>query len=102
MSHKTFESILEILKTVDYKFQEPPKMKSNMVEDHIGKELAGLIGKLDFVKLNRLFQAAHYLKIYPLKRCIAALLACRVFVEPTLASCLKMETTKELTDEKKK
>lgn len=55
-----------------------------MVEDHIGKELAALIGKKDAQELNALYRAVHYLKIYPLRRSIAAVMACRVHIEPTL------------------
>lgn len=42
-----FEFILEILKVSNYNISEPPKIKNNVIEDHISKELAAMIGKLD-------------------------------------------------------
>ncbi len=35
-------------------------------------------------EINKLYQAAHYLKIKNLRRCIAAVLACRVYIKPSL------------------
>jgi len=34
--------------------------------------------------LNKLYQAAHYLKIKNLRRSVAAVLACRVYIKPSL------------------
>jgi len=54
------------------------------LEDIIGKELVGLIGNLDVRELNTLYKAAHFLKIVPLRKSIAAVVATRVFIRPTL------------------
>jgi hypothetical protein len=45
-----------------------------------------LIGKLDAKEINNFYRASHYLKIKPLKRCLAAVMACRVYVDATLES----------------
>ena len=67
-----------------YDIKEPPKLKNNVLEDHIDKELAKMIGKLNPKEINSLYRAVHYLKIHALRKCIAAVMACRVFIEPTL------------------
>ena len=69
---------------MNYNITEPPKLKNNVLEDHIDKELAKILDKLDAKEINSLYRAVHYLKIYPLRKCIACVMACRVFIEPTL------------------
>jgi len=64
---------------MDYNFKEPPKIKSTNAEDLIGKELAGLMGKLHAKELCSLYLAVDYLKIYPLRKCVAAMIACRIY-----------------------
>lgn len=97
---------MEILKVLNYDIKEPPKIKNSVVEDHIGKELAGFIAKFDAKELNSLYRAVHYLKIYPLRRSIAAVMACRVHIEPTLENYNKKKAeiglVSELTTEKSK
>ena len=65
-----------------------------------------MIGKLDPKEINQLYRAVHYLKIYPLRRCIAAVMASRVFIEPTLDNYRKKKAEiglkEELTTEKSK
>ncbi len=76
------------------------------MEDVIDKELVALIGKVDAKEINSLYRAVHYLKIYPLRRCIAAVMACRVHIEPTLEMYNKKKAEiglkEELTTEKSK
>lgn len=69
---------------MNYDIKEPPKIKNNVIEDIIGKELTNLIGSLDAKKLNDLYRAAHFLKITPLRKSIAAVIASRVYIQPTL------------------
>jgi hypothetical protein len=66
--------------TLDYQIKEPPKIKTNVLEDVIGKELCTLIAKLNPKELNNLYRAAHFLKIYPLRRAISAVVATRVHI----------------------
>ena len=80
----TFDFILKIIDKLDYKIEEPPKITGNVIENFIKKELAELIGNLDAKAINNLYRAVHYLKIYPLRRSIAAVMACRVWIQPTL------------------
>lgn len=65
-----------------------------------------MIGNLNAKELNNLYRAVHYLKIYPLRRCIAAVMACRVYIEPTLENYHKKKDEiglkNELTTEKSK
>ena len=104
IDQKTFEFVLEILQKMDYDIQEPPKLKNNILEDHISKNLAALIGGLTPKEINGLYRAVHYLKIYALRKCIAAVMACRVFIEPTLENYNKKKDEiglkEELTTEK--
>lgn len=89
-----------------YDIKEPPKLKNGILEDHIDKELAKMIGKLDPKEINSLYRAVHYLKIYALRKCIAAVMACRVHIEPTLENYNKKKAEiglkEELTTEKSK
>lgn len=75
---------MKILAELKYDIKEPPKIKNNVIEDIIGKELANLIGKLNAKELNSLYRAAHFLKITPLRKSIAAVVASRVHIQPTL------------------
>ena len=84
IDQKTFNFILEIIQKMNYDIKEPPKLKNNVLEDHIDNNLADLIGELNPKEINGLYRAVHYLKIYALRKCIAAVMACRVFIEPTL------------------
>ena len=76
--------MLGILKEVNYEVKEPPKLKNNVLADTIGEGLAAAIGKLDNKELNTLYRAVHFLKIYNLRRAIAAVAASRVHINPTL------------------
>ena len=91
---------------MNYNIKEPPKLKNNILEDHIDKNLAGWIGGLTPKESNGLYRAVHYLKIYALRKCIAAVMACRVFIEPTLENYNKkkeeLDLKEELTTEKSK
>ena len=91
---------------MNYDIKEPPKLKNNILEDHIDKNLAGLIKELTAKEINNLYRAVHYLKIYALRKCIAAVMACRVFIEPTLENYNKKKDEiglkEELTTEKSK
>ena len=69
---------------MNYDIKEPPKLKNNILEDHIDKELAKLIGSLNPKEINTLYRAVHSLKIYPLRKSLACVMACRVHIEPTL------------------
>ena len=80
IDQKTFEFILEILQKMDYDIKEPPKLKNNVLEDHIGNNLAVLIKELSPKEINGLYRAVHYLKIYALRKCIAAVVACWVYI----------------------
>jgi hypothetical protein len=77
-----------------------------VLEDHIDKELAKLIGGLNPKEINSLYRAVHYLKIAPLRKSIACVMACRVYIEPTLDSYNKKKAEiglkEELTTEKSK
>ena len=105
IDQQTFEFILQILLTLNYELKEPPKIKTNVLEDVIGKELAALIAKLSPKELNSLYRAVHFLKIYPLRRAIAAVVATRVYIQPTLEDYnnkkeeLKLGKEKELNTE---
>ena len=104
IDQKTFDFILDILLKMNYDIKEPPKLKNNVLEDHIGNNLAGLIKELSPKEINSLYRAVHYLKIYALRKCIAAVMACRVFIEPTLENYNKkkkeIDLKEELTTEK--
>lgn len=97
---------MKILQTVDYNIPTPAKVTKNVLEDVIGKDLAKLIGDLNPKELNNLFRAAHYLKIVPLRKCVAAVAACKVWIEPTLEHYnqkrKEINLTEELTTEKSK
>ena len=91
---------------MNYDIKEPPKLKNNVLEDHIDKNLANLIGKLSPKDINSLYRAVHFLKIDALRKCIAAVMACRVWIEPTLENYNKKKEEiglkEELTTEKSK
>jgi len=55
-----------------------------VLEDVIGKGLSNIIGKLNPKEIDNLYRAAHYLKIRNLRLSIAAVMACRVYIKPTL------------------
>lgn len=67
ISQHIFESIPNIITILNYDVKKPPMIKSNALEDAIGKDLANLIGKLDPNELNDLYRAVHFLKITPLR-----------------------------------
>jgi hypothetical protein len=79
------------------------------VEDVIGKQLDALIGKLNAKELDNLYRATHFLEIRNLRRSIAAVMACRVFIKPTLSEYnnkkaelgLKVELTTDISKEYK-
>lgn len=106
IDQQTFEFILQILVTLNYELKEPPKIKTNVLEDIIGKELTGLIAKLSPKELNSLYRAVHFLKIYPLRRAIAAVVATRVHIQPTLddynSKKAELKLVKELNTETSK
>jgi len=54
------------------------------LENVIKPELAAIIGKLDAKQINTLYRAVHFLNIYALRKCIAAVMACRVWIQPNL------------------
>ena len=91
---------------MNYDIKEPPKLKNNVLEDHIDKNLAAKIGKLSAKEINSLYRAVHFLKIDALRKCIAAVMACRVWIEPTLDNYNKKKAeiglTEELTTDKSK
>lgn len=72
------------MSTLNFDIKDPPKIKENVLEDIIGKEMTAIIGHLDVKELNKLYKAAHFLKIVPLRKCIAAVVASKVFIKPTL------------------
>ena len=76
--------MLGILKELSYEVKEPPRLKNNVLADTLGETLAACLGKLDNKELNTLYRAVHFLKIYNLRRAIAAVAASRVFINPTL------------------
>ena len=80
IDQKTFEFILKILQKMNYDIREPPKLKNNILRDHIDNNLAELIGDLSPKEINGLYRAVHYLKIYALRKCIAAVVACWVYI----------------------
>ena len=80
IDQKTFEFILDILQKMNYDIKEPPKLKNNILEDHIDMNLADLIRGLSPKEINGLYRAVHYLKIYALRKCIAAVVACWVYI----------------------
>lgn len=80
----TFEFILKILEKLDYKIDEPPKVTTSVLENVIKKQLAEEIGGLNPKEINNLYRAVRYLKIHALRKSIAAVMACRVWIEPTL------------------
>ena len=82
-----------------YDIKEPPKLKNNVLEDHVDKELAKMIGQLNPKEINSLYRAVHYLKIYALRKCIAAVMACRVFIDPTLENYNKKKAEIGLKEE---
>lgn len=81
-------------------------MKNNVLADHIQGELVPILGQLNPKEINSLYRAVHYLKIYPLRRCVAAVMASRVWIEPTLENYKKKKDElglkQELTTEKSK
>ena len=56
IDQKTFEFVLEILQKMDYDIREPPKLKGNILQDHIDKNLAALIGELTPKEINSLYR----------------------------------------------
>lgn len=99
IDQKTFEFILNILETLHYNIATPPKVTTNVVNDVIGNELNTLIGKLDAKEINSLYKAAHFLKISNLRHCIAAVMACRVYIKPTLTEYNNKKAEVGLTHE---
>jgi hypothetical protein len=74
-------------------------VKSAVLEDFVDKELVKLIGGLNVNEINNLYRAAHYLKITPLRKCISAVIASRVFIQPTLDDYNKKKTELKLVKE---
>ena len=60
---------------------EIPKVRSNSAKECIGGYLADLFGSLPLPELNRLYVAAHYLKVEGLRRAIAGFLGCVVYID---------------------
>ena len=106
IQQKTFELIIKILEEVDYNIEEPPKMTANVLEDLIGTKMAALLKDLDFKEINQLYRAVHYLKMPSFRKVLAAVIACRIYMEPTLENFNKKKAelgiTTELTTEKSK
>ena len=83
--HKdAFEQLLEACKICGNNFPEITKIKGSDAKEYIGNDLNGFLSKLNNTELNDLFKAAHFLKIKGLEMCIAAFLACRVYIPLSL------------------
>ena len=83
--HKeAFEQLLEACKICGNNFPEITKIKGGDAKEYIGNDLNGFLSKLNNTELNDLFKAAHFLKIKGLEMCIAAFLACRVYIPLSL------------------
>ena len=95
----TFEFILKILADMKYDIKEPPKVSTSVLEDVIGPQLTSLIGKLNPKEINHIYRAVHFLKIKNLRTSLAAVMACRVYIKPTLADYNKKKAELGLTQE---
>ena len=106
IDQKTFEQVLGILKELNYEVKEPPRLKNSMLTDTLGENLVACLGKLDNKELNTLYWAVHFLKIYNLRRAIAAVAASRVFINPTLEEyrnkAKELDLKEEITTERSK
>lgn len=62
------------------------KVKTSNIHEVIvnSKELADTLDAKTPDQINHLYRAAHYLKMRNLKKCIAAVLACKVYIKPTI------------------
>lgn len=76
--------MLELCKLTGNNFASPTKIHNNNLEEFIGAPLAEALKGKSWDDVNKLYQAAHYLKIKNLRRCVAAHLACKVFIKPSL------------------
>lgn len=81
----TYEELIAIGNAVKWEFPNVPLVKTNELKDLIGNNLSELLGNKNYVQINSLYRAAHFLKIKGLRRCIAATIASKVFIKPTLA-----------------
>jgi hypothetical protein len=95
----TFEFILRILAEMNYDIKEPPKVSTSVLEDVIGPQLTSLIGKLNPKEIDNLYRAVHFLEIRNLRLSIAAVMACYVYIKPTLADYNKKKVELGLTQE---
>jgi len=82
-----------------YDIKEPPKVSTSVLEDVIGPQLSQLIGKNNPKEINHIYRAVHFLKIKNLRLSIAAVMACRVYIKPTLADYNKKKAELGLTQE---
>jgi hypothetical protein len=82
----TFEYVRQLLFKNNYSFKEPPKVTSGVACDYMEKELVDDLKLLTPEEFNRAYRIVHYLKIYPLRKLMAAFYACKIFFNNTLNS----------------
>lgn len=70
--------IRDLIKIVNYKIPVPVQVRTSILEDVIPKELGEKLQNMSSKELNQLYRAIHYLKITPLRKCVAAVLATKV------------------------
>jgi hypothetical protein len=73
--------VRRLLLNNNYDFKEPPKITSGVAEDFMDKSLAKELAQLAPEEFNRAYRIVHYLKIHPLRKLMAAFLACKVFFD---------------------
>jgi hypothetical protein len=99
IDNPTFDFVIRILAEMEYDIKEPPKVSTSVLEDVIGPQLAALIGNLNAKEIDNLYRAVHFLEIRNLRLSIAAVMACRVYIRPTLADYNKKKAELGLTQE---
>lgn len=70
-------------KIVNNVFPEVVKIKTSDLKEVVGNDLAAFFDGKSYDEINKLYQAAHYLKMQNCKKCIAASLGTKVFIKQT-------------------
>ena len=77
----TFEFLQKVLREANYEINVPPRVNTSVLKDVLDESLYLNLKDIDMKFLNELYRAVHFLKILSMRKCLAAVLACKVYFD---------------------
>ena len=79
----TFEFVQKVLREANYDIKVPPRVNTSVLKDVLEESLYLNLKDIDMKYLNELYRAVHFMKIPSMRRCLAAVIACKVYFDKT-------------------